>query len=312
MSAHPPWTNPFDERRPFLFAAGVRAGIPPSTLRGRRFRRLMLGVYLRADVAPDPVHMVVAALLVHPPRAYASHASAARVYGVPLPAGLAQEHVSVCRAADRRRREDIRNHVVAASTPVVRFRGLPVSAPAQVFVELSGLLTLVDLVAVGDDLVRRKLLTTEQLVDYCRLHGDAAARTAAGYVRRGVDSPMETRLRMLLVLSGLPEPKVNVKLFFEDGRLRYRFDLAWPELKIAVEYDGRQHRDDLDQWDHDVTRDEWMDDANWLRVPVFSRGIYRRPDVTIERVVKALRERGFRVAPGDLSEAWRPHFPVIY
>ena len=39
----------------------------------------------------------------------------------------------------------------------------------------------------------------------CRL-----ARRAASLAREGVDSPQETRLRLLLVLAGLPEPRVNV------------------------------------------------------------------------------------------------------
>lgn len=45
-------------------------------------------------------------------------------------------------------------------------------------------------------------------------------------------------------------------------------------------------------------------------MPVFSWGIYRRPDRTLERVVKALRERGCREIPTRLSDQWRPHFPV--
>ena len=42
-------------------------------------------------------------------------------------------------------------------------------------------------------------------------HGRGAklARRAARFVRDGVDSAMETRLRMLLVLAGLPAPEVN-------------------------------------------------------------------------------------------------------
>ena len=85
------------------------------------------------------------------------------MYGVPLPT-LPDEHVSVLRPADRRRRDGIRNHVVAPTTPVVTLRGLRVSSPEQVFVELAELLGLVDLVVVGDALVRARRLTPEGLV----------------------------------------------------------------------------------------------------------------------------------------------------
>ncbi len=298
-----------DVRRPFTRRQALEAGITAKQLRGPRFRRLFTGVYLGADVPLLPSHRVHAALLIHPPTAFASHSSAARLLGAPLPAGLADEHVSVWQAGDRRCREGIRCHVAAPAARVVQLRGLRLSAPAQLFLELADQLTLVDLVVVGDYLVRRGWVTPEEIVAHCA--GHPAASRAAAYVRREVDSPMETRLRMLIVLAGLPEPKVNVEVFHEDGRLRYRFDLAWPELRLAVEYDGRQHRDDLDQWDHDVERDEWMDEAAWVRVPVFSRGVYRRPDRTLERVLKALRRRGCRDLPRRLSDDWRVHFPVI-
>ncbi len=117
------------------------------------------------------------------------------------------------------------------------------------------------------------------------------ARRAALHVRSGVDSPMETRLRMLLVLAGLPEPVVNHVIRWEDGRVRYRFDLSWPQWRLVVEYDGRQHRDDLDQWDTDIARRDWMDAKGWSFVPVVARGVHRRPDETLERVRSALVRR---------------------
>jgi hypothetical protein len=300
-----------DVRRPFTHRDAVAAGIRPAQLRGKAFRKLLTGVYISAAVPPLPTHLVQAALLIHPPTAFASHTSAARLYDAPLPAGLAEQHISVFEAADRRRRAEIRHHVVPRTTPVVRCRDLRTSAPEQCFVELAALLPLVDLVVIGDYFVKKGWLTVADLVAHANGPlGSAAAARAAAYVRADVDSPMETRLRMLIVLAGLPEPVVNHKVFYADGRLRYRFDLSYPDYKIVVEYDGRQHRADLDQWDRDTERGEWLDDDGWKHVPVFSRGIYRRPDRTLERVVKALRERGCRDLPGTPSDDWRPHFPV--
>lgn len=299
-----------DTTNPFTRSRALKSGITSKQLRGPRFRKLFGCVYIDAGVEQQPVHRVQAALLIHKKGAFASHASAGRVYDVPLPPGLAEEHVSVFAAEDRRRRDGIRNHVVPERTPTMTHRGVRVSTPAQAFVELSEQLSLVDLVVVGDHLVRRNGLTPEELLAYCSEHGTPAARAAAGYVRRDVDSPMETRLRMLIVLGGLPEPIVNYKVFWENGRVRYRFDLCYPELKIVVEYDGRQHRADLEQWDHDVERSEWFDDDGWRHLPVFSWGIYKRPDRTLERVHKALASRGCPNLPRSLSDDWRPHFPV--
>jgi very-short-patch-repair endonuclease len=300
----------FELRRPFRRADAVAAGVSPSALRGANFRQLFHGVYVHASVHAHPLVRVLAALALHPPSAFASHASAARVYDAPLPT-IPEEHVSVFDAKDRRRRTGIRNHVVPAGTQVVEVRGVRVSAVPQMFVELGGLLGLVDLVVVGDDLVRKGRTTPEELVAVSAgsAHpGARAARRAATYVRRAVDSPMETRLRMLIVLAGLPEPTINHVIIDRDGRILYRFDLSYPDLKILVEYDGRQHRADLDQWDHDTDRKDWLDAEGWLHVPVFSRGIYTDPEKTVRRVEAALRARGAEL-PRRLSEAWRPHFP---
>ncbi len=49
---------------------------------------------------------------------------------------------------------------------------------------------------------------------------------------------METRLRLLLVLAGLPEPTVNVIVRGPDGEWLRRFDLCYPIFRLVVEYDG--------------------------------------------------------------------------
>ena len=138
--------------------------------------------------------------------AFASHASAARLLDLPVPV-LAQEHVSVRDA----------------------LRGLRCAAPLATSGQPASMFGLVDLVVVGDHLVRLRRTTVEELQVFCaglRGSGAALARRAASYVRTGVDSPMETRLRMLLVLAGIPEPRVNLTLREVDGKPVRRFDLS--------------------------------------------------------------------------------------
>jgi very-short-patch-repair endonuclease len=74
----------------------------------------------------------------------------------------------------------------------------------------------------------------------------------AGRVRRVVEhaepkseSPMETRLRMLLVLAGLPRPVAQVSLQDAKGRFLGRPDLYYPARRLGIEYDGAVHRDSL-------------------------------------------------------------------
>jgi len=217
-----------DVRRPFTRADALAAGLTPKMLRGSRFRRLFRGVYISAKAPVNPLVRVQAALLLHPPTAFASHVSAARVYQLPVP-DLLDEHVMVLDRADRHPRRGIRTHIATAGTRVVRYRGVRLSDLRQMFIQLASILSLVGLVVVGDAMVKRFKLPVDELVEACAVSLDrhaVAARRAASYVRKGVDSPMETRLRMLIVLAGLPEPKVNVKLYDARGKVRRRLDLS--------------------------------------------------------------------------------------
>ncbi len=82
----------------------------------------------------------------------------------------------------------------------------------------------------ADALVRLGLATERELrarAENSHERGAIRARTAAALVRRGVDSPMETRLRLLIVLAGLPEPEVNRILRDAGGDWVIRMSDEW-------------------------------------------------------------------------------------
>jgi very-short-patch-repair endonuclease len=298
---------------PFRRVDAVGAGLSDSVLRGPDFVQLFHGVYVHGSVALVPKVWVAAALAVHPPSAYASHHSAGRLYELPVPLH-GPEHVTVRSRSDRRRTGEFRHHLMRPGARVRLVDGIRASAPDSLFCELAEHLGLVDLVVAGDHLVRWHGLTLDRLASAAAIAQPKVRRLAvraAGLVRREVDSAMETRVRMLLVLAGLPEPQVNVAVRWPDGRVRYRFDLCYPAYKVIVEYDGRQHRADLDQWDHDIGRRDWMDAEGWSFVPVVARGVYRRPDETLDRVAAALTRAGAVGLPREYRAEWRQHFAVL-
>ncbi len=250
-----------------------------------------------------------AALVCFFAHAFASHATAARVWGAPIETGPG-EHVTVPVAGERLRRDGVTCHVRADADAVV-VDGVRVSSLPDLFVEMAGELSLVELVVLGDWMVRRKAMTPARLLAACLSAPGVAgrlARSAASYVRPGVDSPMETRLRMLLVLAGLPEPRVNLTIRDVDGEPVRRFDLSWPEGKVIVEYDGRHHVEREEQWEVDLARREEIDDHGWRILVVVARGIYRDPGSTVDRVWRVLRARGVPDVPSRPSQGWRPHF----
>jgi hypothetical protein len=297
-----------DTHRPFTRAQALASGVNPES---SRFKRLVPGVYVASEVAVTPELTTRAALLRFGPDAFASHVSAARLRRVPVPA-IPEEHVTVIRQEDRRRPRGVIAHV-NPSPEVVLVRGVRVSSATQMFVELATLLSLVDLVVVGDHLVRTSQVSLAELVRACARsteRGARAARRAAAYVRERVDSPMETRLRMLIVLAGLPEPEVNLTIRDVDGRPLRRYDLCWRSGRVIVEYDGRHHIERDETWESDLQRREAIDDDGWRILVVTGRGIYREPERTVDRVWRLLRERGVPDVPARPRDDWRPHFPV--
>lgn len=298
-----------DTSRPFTRQQALAAGIGVSALRSRAFRRLFTGVFVGADATVTPRLRALAARLTFAEDAWVSHASAARVYGAPIPV-LPEEHVSVLRRRDRRDRAGVVCHLGRA--PVVRIvDGARVSDYPQLFVELASQLTLVDLVIVGDFLVRQRKIAVAALRAFCERQSGAGvrlARRAADFVRAGVDSPMETRLRMLIVLAGLPEPVVNLEVRSADGWLLRKYDLSWPAQRIAIEYDGRLHVERETQWQKDLERREASDDDGWRTLVMTSRDVFRTPEDALERIWRLARLRKVPGTPSRLKDDWRQHF----
>jgi hypothetical protein len=302
--------EPLDVRRPFTRRHALAAGISPKALRGPRFRRILRAVFVDASIPPRDEERLDAALLSFDCSAVVSHESAARLLAVPIPP-CPDEHVTVLDPAHRRRRDGVVCHLDPA-IEVTTWCGRRVVSPRMLFVQLASSLPLVDLVVVGDHLVRRGLASPDSLRAAAAARtgqGGRRARQAAAFVRPNIDSPTEPRPRILLVLAGIPEPEVNLTLRDVDGEPVRRFDLSWPGVKVVVEYDGRHHVVREETWERDLDRREWMDEDGWRLLVVTSRGIYADPLRTVRRVFAVLRSRRLPGLPSRPSEAWRPHFP---
>lgn len=301
----------FNPLQPFTRGQALEAGVSAGQLRGPRYKTIFHGVHIAREVVVKERHRIIAGLMLHPPeaQAFASHLSAAAIYGVAVP-DHSDVHISVTDPKHRRWVPGIKPHVAPDGTRTVTWYGVHVSDPARLMVELASLLDLVELVAAGDSLLRKLDIEADVLraaLDEMDCYWAPAARAAAAYLRDGVDSPMESRLRMLIVLAGLPEPTVNHRVYDAFGTLLMRYDLSYPHLRIIVEYDGRHHVEVIEQWEHDSEREGWIDDAEWRRIKVISKGIYVTPAATLDRVAKALRRAGECVPP--LRDDWRAFFP---
>jgi len=234
-----------------------------------------------------------------------SHVTAARWLGLPLPLSRSApesgpSHVTSGPGLSQIRARGVVGHRDSGEEVVV-VRGVAVSAPERLFLELAGVLGHEDLVAIGDHLVLvprfrergRPFTTIDALAASAatgsHAKGAPAARRAIARIRPGVESPQESRLRLLLADAGLPEPVCGYELRGPRGWIGW-FDLAWPEHRVLGEYDGDQHRSDPAQYEKDRRRDDLALDAGWHPVHVRASGL--RPDAredTVTRFRRALR-----------------------
>lgn len=304
----------FDPQQPFTWRQARDEGIPQRTLEGKKYRRLISGVYVsteslgnRESKADTAYSEARAALLVAGSRAFLSHHTAARLYGAVVP-DVPELHASVAPNQRRSRHREVVVH--QSRRKWVTFRGLPITTPEDLFLDMATQLSLVDLVVLGDSLVRRGRTTPERLVREMQQatgRGIQPARRGAALVRSGVDSPMETRCRLLRVFSGLPELETDIRFYDETGQLLKRLDAGDRPSKTATEYDGRHHIKREEQWQADLGRREMFENDNWRIVTLVSKDIYTTPGATVERLACIFRQRGMQV--GELSDEWRRHFP---
>lgn len=263
--------------RAFSLAEGRTAGLSPAELDGSGLRRPTRGIRT-AEPAPRPGDVVARCcelLPALPPAAVFSHATALDLLEVDRPRGLRRPddvHVEVPHTVRRPRRNKVVGHSRPADArePVLIRHGLPVVLAARLWAQLAGELDGVELVVLGDALVRRQrpraaLRDLERAVDRLApgTRGARRLRDALPLVRAGTDSCQETRLRLALVGAGLPCPEVNRPVHDRDGRFVALPDLSYRQQRVGIEYDGDVHRTEPRAWRRDVARRQALEHAGW-------------------------------------------------
>lgn len=186
-----------------------------------------------------------------------------------------------------------------------RLTGVPVVDPiAAVFSSADGL-TVPQLIVLMDALVsdssnypgmervarpRCSLDDIEaRLAEWGRFPGSGRLRAALGRARERVESPKETETRLAIVDSGLPEPSVQVEV--RDGpRVVARSDLAYPQWRIAIEYEGDGHRTDKQQWRRDIARQRELEERGWIVIRLTQHDLVD-PEPFLGRIRSAISAR---------------------
>lgn len=265
------------------------AGISDKKLRRRDVVRLSRDTYLPRSIARDLPARVAAVLLTAPAGAVVSHLTAAELWcvAIPLQPSEGLVHVTVSTGSSVRARQDRCIHRSPLSdSDVTRRGGIPMTTPERTWRDLAMVLTPPPLLAVTDQLLGMGCSVPglqEQLTR--RPSGRGAAQARA--VLPVADPRAESVLRWLLHAAGLPRPVLQHEVRDSSGRILGRTDLAWPDRRVLVEFDGDVHRE-RDVFVNDLRRQNQLIAEGWIVVRFTSADVLGRPGEVVAEIRRAL------------------------
>jgi very-short-patch-repair endonuclease len=274
----------------------ARGVLTPSELRSNAWRRLYRGVYADAELPPSFGLRVRGAGLLVPAASVFSGRTAAFLHGaielvdpddaveVSLPVGVRFGPVSGLRVHQARLPEQ----------DVVMVSGRRCTTGLRTALDIARREPVLDAVAALDVLLSRVIVGKGEL----REAAERSAGRGARRIRRATEladhraeSQPESRLRVLLALAGLiAVPQYSVRN--GSGDEIARVDLAFPEQRVAIEYDGVWHAE-RSQFVRDRRRLNRLVDARWAVLHVTAADL-RDPDALIARIRALLLNAGSR------------------
>ncbi len=287
---------PIDLHQPFRGTEAVAAGlVTPKVLRGPRFRRLFTGIYIRADaeitfeVRSRAAHLLVAG------RGALGGFSAAELLGASCGPLAGPAEIVVPRGRVTPRPGLLVRHHELASDEVTEVDGCAVTSPLRTAYDLARRLPLVEAVVAVDALAYVWGIVPAEVLRMARRHlgsrGSAQLPDVIALSCVLAESPMETRIRLALHFGGLSPPVPQ----HPEGP--YRLDMAYPDLMVAVEYDGRHHLD-ADQALRDLDRATYLGRRGWIVLRFRAAVVLGRPwwiaSTVRDTLLRAAQERGRR------------------
>lgn len=143
--------------------------------------------------------------------------------------------------------------------------GCLVTTPERTAWDLARRLALVEAVVAVDALAHKRFDPADLLTRRAKHPGARGCRRLDRVVELSnprAESPMETRLRLALLAAEMPVPEVQYEILDRDWWVVARVDLAYPDAKLAIEYDGAAHFD-ARQRAHDLRRDNELARYGW-------------------------------------------------
>lgn len=166
------------------------------------------------------------------------------------------------------------------------------TAPAWTAVEVARALRRPRALATLDAALRSGTCTRPELwraaIQQAGRRGIVAVRDLIPLADARAESPMESEARLAMIDGGLPMPELQYEIVDGNGELR-RLDFAWPDARVAVEYDGIDWHTEPDALRNDRRRRLALQDVGWTVIAIVSDDVRHRTWDFVARVDRELR-----------------------
>jgi hypothetical protein len=269
--------------------------------------RVLHGVYeLRNAPSPnsmgDLIRRARAACLAGGVDALASHDTAARLWGIDIPAGDIIE-ITVAHARNPRPRRDGVIVHRARNLPVTARRqheGVPTTSVEWTLMQLAGRYEPCRVGRALDDAIVRKLVTPRRMATLLDSQ-NVRVRPGVSTLRRELDlwlqgsgrpdSVPEASLLRALGRFGIPTPQCQYKVLDRDHLIAV-LDFAWPAAKVGVEMDGWRYHATPSSHANDYLRADRLEECGWRLIRTTPSAFRAAPDPFLSRLHAVLQERG--------------------
>lgn len=171
--------------------------------------------------------------------------------------------------------------------PISEVAGRPATAPEWTAIEVARALRRPRALATLDAALRSGTCSRAGLqraaLRQAGRRGIVAVRDLLPLADPLADSAMESESRLMMIDAGLPRPVLQYRLRDRANRL-WRLDFAWPELRVAVEYDGLDWHEGPTAFVYERQRRAALEEMGWVVIPIIVDDVRRRPNQTIRRI----------------------------
>ena len=233
------------------------------------------GVYRIVGTPLEWRGRVLAACWAGGTRALASHRTGAELRGLP---GGSIEPIEITCPRWRRARHDglvVHESLAFPDGDIDSVDGIPTTTVTRTLFDLASVVRVSVLDLAIENALRRSLTTVRELEHTLAVLG-RRGRGGTQQFREAVElhqpgrilteSDAEHRLLRILEHHGFPTPVAQHEIRGTDGRLVARVDFAYPDLKIAIEYDSYAHHLGRDALVRDGMRRNTIVALGWLPI----------------------------------------------